>query len=309
MEWHRLRNPAFVTCVVLLLVSAAGLSATISFLRIHLQKEAIYPPNDRQLRAIPSETKSWIQIGSDEVLGKEMADELGTRNYLNRNYIEKDPPDGRPAQVVEVHMAYYTDEIDTVPHVPERCLVGGGMIISETPRVVPVGLDRTTWLPDRSAQEDARGVVMTHRLDEFGSAPNNRVRMPRDVDRLGIRTTGFTDPESGGRLFAGYFFLANGEVALSAEEVRLKAFDLKTRYAYYLKVQVASRLVSSSDELGALATGLLSELMPEIMRCVPDWVDVEFGTYPVDRAVDSSARGGGRSGAEAPVRMANRTNG
>lgn len=62
--------------------------------------------------------------------------------------------------------------------------------------------------------------------------------------------------------------------------MRLLAFDLRSVYAYYLKIQVTSTSVSSGEELVARAGSLLSELMPEIMRCVPDWVEVEAGRYP-----------------------------
>jgi hypothetical protein len=85
----------------------------------------------------------------------------------------------------------------------------------------------------------------------------------------------------------GYFFVANGGHTDSALGVRRLAFRLTDRYAYYLKVQVGSGSVQSAEELAEVSSSLLHELLPEIMRCVPDWSAVEAGTWP-------PRRGGGR---------------
>ncbi len=68
-----------------------------------------------------------------------------------------------------------------------------------------------------------------------------------------------------------------------AEEVRFLAFDLRNDYAFYLKVQFNSQSVSSYDEFAAVSSSLLSELLPDLMLCVPDWVEVQNGRYPTDR--------------------------
>jgi hypothetical protein len=97
-----------------------------------------------------------------------------------------------------------------------------------------------------------------------------------------MRISEYESPDSGKKLFAGYFFIANGGVAASAEQVRTLAFDLTSDYAYYLKVQVSSTTVSSAEELAEQSGALLSELIAEVVRCVPDWVSVESGAYPSD---------------------------
>ena len=60
------------------------------------------------------------------------------------------------------------------------------------------------------------------------------------------------------------------------------AFNLTDDYAYYLKVQVGSTDVSSAAELGEVASSLLSDLLGEIMTCVPDWPKVQDGRWPPD---------------------------
>ena len=85
---------------------------------------------------------------------------------------------------------------------------------------------------------------------------------------------------NGQLVWAGYFFVTNGTVVGSADEVRLKAFRLSDDYSFYLKVQFMSTDVGSAEELADLASEALVDLFPEIMRAVPDWVDVRRGTYP-----------------------------
>ena len=118
----------------------------------------------------------------------------------------------------------------------------------------------------------------------YSDTPGTRVRLPRDITPehpVPIRVSGFG--ESGKeQLFAGYFFIANGGVVANANDVRTLAFDLTSDYAYYLKVQVTSSSPSSGEELVERAASLLDGLMGEIMRCSPDWVDVETGRYPED---------------------------
>jgi hypothetical protein len=46
--------------------------------------------------------------------------------------------------------------------------------------------------------------------------------------------------------------------------------------------------VSTAEELAAEASSLLGELLPEIMRCVPDWVEVEAGRYPANNAANNA---------------------
>jgi hypothetical protein len=92
--------------------------------------------------------------------------------------------------------------------------------------------------------------------------------------------------------YAGYFFVANGGWVSSAEGVRLLAFDLRTKYAFYMKVQVTSVSgITSGEQLAKEAASLLDGLLPELMLCVPDWVEVEEGRYPEPTRSDTAASG------------------
>lgn len=300
MDWRRLRHPAFVLSVGLLIVSAGGLSAAVSALKLHTRKEAIEV--DRKTASVSTETPSWKQIGKDQIMPVEVLEELGTRNYLSRHYVETNPKNKERPLALELHLAYYTGMVDTVPHVPERCMVGGGMELKAGPMFPLVPLDQSGWNVDDAATSDQHRllgddkiVIRSVRLGPNSAAPGNRVRLPRGIEELTLRVSEYRDPRSKQRMFAGYFFIANGGLTPNAEGVRLLAFDLKSYYAYYMKVQVSSTQVQSAEELAEAAGSLLGELMGDIMLCVPDWTDVIRGDYPPDNPLNKNNAGGGRN--------------
>ena len=287
MTWRSFANPAFIAAVVLLAASAIGFTTAIDAYSVHLRKMPIEAPENRRVSAIPTETRSWERVGADRVMSKDVVETLGTDNYVSRLYKLKDSS-GDPV-VIEFHAAYYTGMIDTVPHVPERCFVGGGLQKGGTTERMALPMDTEFWQPDGSVEPEfagESGVVFSARTDNRRSdRPGLRVRLPRDVtpDRpIEMMVSSFVDQQGQGRLHAGYFFVANGGTVASANDVRTLAFDLQSDYAFYLKVQVTSSTVASKEELIEHGGSLIGELMPEIMRCVPDWVEVQRGDYPED---------------------------
>ncbi len=276
----KIGGPAFVLALVVLVGSALGMQSAIRAYGLHLKKLPIYAKGGRTLLALPNETESWKQYGPDRIESAEVEETLGTKNYVSRTYVQKVSDVNAKPLAMEFHAAYYTGMIDTVPHVPDRCFVGGGWELGSSPTNVPLPLDRTRWTLDKKASEELASQVYRTRLsNEYGSRPGVRVRLPFDPQNIKIRVTSFLTPE-GGELFAGYFFVANGGAVASPEGVRLLAYDLKSSYAYYLKIQVTSARVGSNEELAKMAASLLDELLGEIMLCVPDWVRVEQGSYP-----------------------------
>lgn len=272
---------AAAVAVGLLATSGAVLGISIRALGLYLQKSPIYPRTGLVMRDVPAETENWRRVGADRFESPEIEVTLGTTNYVTRTYQEKDPEPGRAPRSVDLHLAYYTGSIDTVPHIPERCFVGGGMQIGGGTKVVDVPLDDSQWLPMRDAPEVMEGRAYTRTLarGSYSNRPGQRVLLPLDPRDIQLRVTEFSIP---GRpsLYAGYFFIVNGEHRSSAEGVRLLAFDLKTDYAYYLKVQFNSQRVESAEELAEIAGDLLDDLLGELMLCVPDWAEVVRGEWP-----------------------------
>jgi hypothetical protein len=275
--------------LAVLVASAVGMGAAIRAGGIHLKKIPIHAPGDRQLSAIPPETPGWTRMGVDVTESAEVLEVLKTENYVTRSYLKRGTGEGDVApMVLEFHAAYYTGMIDTVPHVPERCFVGGGLQQSRASRVAELSLPGASWARDVTAPEEfagRSGSIYTVRLSNdsaYTDSPGRRVRLPRDVgpgSPLRMRVSEYILP-GGQRYYAGYFFIANGGTVPNANDVRTLAFNLTDDYAYYLKIQVNSGTVGSVEELVDEASGLLDELIGEIMRCVPDWIEVESGLYP-----------------------------
>jgi hypothetical protein len=208
----------------------------------------------------------------------------------------------RPPRRIQLHVAYYTGMIDTVPHVPDRCLVGGGMSIVGGPWVTPIPLRSDDWArsPDSKADRPLLTTRLPNQRSEYGG---RRVNLPYGLtpdEPLSLRISEYAagnDPQGSGtparHLFAGYLFIANGGWVSSAEGVRFLAFNLTDDYAYYLKVQVGSADVSSPEELAEAAGSLLSDLLGELMTCVPDWPKVQRGEWPPDNPKKPQTHAGG----------------
>jgi hypothetical protein len=276
-----LRSPATWVAAGVLATAAMGFGAAVSRYRLMLNKEAIYPPANRQLIALPRELSEWIALGQDRRESPEIEAELGTSNYVSRLYKRKDTPAGENPVIVDFHAAYYTGMIDTVPHVSDRCFVGAGMSLVSAGSDVTIPIDPTRWrlVEDEDVPVELAGRLFRARLPNSSDQPGGKVYATFNPNELKLRTFRFRDG-NGRDIYSGYFFIANGGVVARAEGVRLLAFDLRSKYAYYCKVQFTSTSVNSEQELGEKAGSLLNELLPEIMRCVPPWQDVKRGTFP-----------------------------
>lgn len=282
MKLH-LARPATILLIAVLFASAIGMGWAINYYKIHLNKMPIYAPGGRVVSTLPKETDSWVQVGADRIVSAEVLEELGTSNYLTRVYQEKNPPEGLKPRIVELHVAYYTDQIDTVPHVPERCFTGAGIVQTSESRAVPLNLDREGWRIDEAASADGDPIYTARTSTRWSDTRGKRVRLPKGIENAAIRASTYHNP-GGQSLFAGYFFIANGGIAVSAEEVRFLAFNLTNDYAFYLKVQFTTDSVSSVEEFADVSSDLLGELLADVMLCVPDWVEVESGRYPSGQA-------------------------
>jgi hypothetical protein len=271
MQGFSWKSPAVLTALLVLLASAGGLAFAIDHYKLMLRKEAIYPRGGALLNSIPDETDNWVRQGPDRRENAETEAVLGTVNYVSRMYAQKnsDTP-----VMIDFHAAYYTGMIDTVPHVPDRCLVGGGLALGGFVGDVPIPMDQSRWTAIETA--DGAGKLFSVRTPNFSTRAGTRVVLPRNPQDLKLRIFEFKSPR-GKPFYSGYFFIANGGWVSNAEEVRLLAFDLRTKYAYYTKVQFTGFGLESGEELAKHAASMLDELLPDIMHCLPDWQAVERG--------------------------------
>lgn len=262
-------------------VAAAGVHTLVPLMGMHLRKMPIEPQSGLALTSIPDETEHWIKV-RDRREPAEVEEQLGTSNYITRLFRQRNPADPNKPKYIELHAAYYTGMIDTVPHVPERCFVGGGLQLGKSPRSIPLHLDQSHWVRDPDVPESLGPIYRVR------TPSGQRVRLPRHAEDIRLRVTEYPVAD-GANLYAGYFFVANGGHTDSANGVRLLAFRLKDDYAYYLKIQFNSSTVESADELAELSSQLLGELFGDILLCVPDWIDVQTGAYPPDNPRRSEA--------------------
>lgn len=288
-----LHNPALWVVVGVLTASAAGFGIALSALKISLRKLPIEASAGIVTSDIPDRTASWERARDskgveipDRRENSEIEKTLGTTNYVSRYYVERHPKNPSRPQSLELHLAYYTGQIDTVPHVPDRCFVGGGMQIGNIVGDVPLHLDQSGWQLDESVPE---GLKPLYRVFVQGSPPfgGEYVRLCRDADKLQLRTMKFLAGEGVG-LYAGYFFIANGGHTPSPDGVRGLAFQMTSTYAYYMKVQVTSTSSKTPEEFVEATSSLIGELIGPIMRVTPDWVQVLNGELPAKAGTGST---------------------
>ncbi len=292
MSGAPLKRPAVIMAALVLGVSAITFGFGLKAAGVYLRKLPIYPEGDRAVRKIPSESANWKAAGPDRREKQEVEEVLGTENYLSRAYVRKTDKGVDMTSLLDVHIAYYTGQIDTVPHVPDRCFVGAGMNLVRADILMPLTLSKTNWVEDTGVSAPLKGKVfkgLTSTNSAWTDALGTRVRLPIDLSNVKLRVSEYRD-KNDRRIFAGYFFIANGTAVSSAEEVRLKSFDLRADYAYYCKVQFTSVLVTTPEELARQASDFLNDFAPEIARCVPDWVEVEAGRYPADNPRTSAGK-------------------
>lgn len=273
----------------LLVVAILGQTSAINATGVALNKLPL-PLRHGIALSFPDQAGDWELLHLDPKLPKDIENELGTDEYFNRYYVNNaagvmagsievrtmdDEPGGRligwegfkdVGEMARVHIAYYTGMLDTVPHVPDKCWLAAGS--EQTYRQVhSLKLHRDDYRPD----PDHPGMVLTESTG-FGET----VRLPADH----IEAVIFSGRDiNGNTTTALYFFIANGNMVASNHQVRF-SFNMKDRYSYYCKVEVSFPGITDPLEVERHAADLLSDLLPEVMACLPDWTEVQAGTYP-----------------------------
>ena len=259
----------FIVAVAILGVAAVGLQVAVGQLNVYLHKEAVFPRKD--FSVIPTRIGDWTMIGEDVRFDAAGVEALGTDLYLSRTYRNKDSE----LPHVQVHLAYYTGQVDAIPHVPDRCMVAGGYIpLTPEPTTLDLDIDQSTWELDESNMLDGLPYPFVWGQNTV-TQEDEQVRMPIGIFQL--RTTQFSHPKlQNEQIYAGYFFVANGKTTAYPERIRLIAFDPSEKHAFYCKIQfttVASRSFDT-ENFREVVSAFTSAALPEIMKCLPDWAKV-----------------------------------
>ena len=269
---RRRRVVALAIVGAILLAGALGLNVAAEALELSFKKEAV-PPR-KPVAAIPAEMGPWVQVTIDQRFPPEIEEELGTDQYISRTYVdvrraEADVrADWEAAEVkdealrhrliesvhrrdrngvVQLHVPYYTGSVDTVPHIPDRCMLGAGFDLAEagtrTLDVLPPG-GRPLTVSYREFQQRGRG---------------GQVDMTNTVL---------------------YFFQVNGDYEYDAiTGVRKRLQNLLESHAYFAKIEVGVTAPTdpTAGDSAALAAlqDFLQHAMPGIEAVLPDWQAVK----------------------------------
>jgi len=259
-----LRQPAFLIVAGALLVAAFFLNVAVGYMQIHFKKEPVVLAHE--LGTIPSRIGTWVQVTQDQPLDSEMQDVLGTNKYIFRDYVDerilgasvqerfkdKDADTRRkisgeirqkyPNAVISLSVTYYTGMVDTVAHVPDRCVTADGY--------EPRTYDTVNWPIARDLPAPLKN-----------SGDNIKIRYINFEDQTGAANV----PRS-----ISYFFHVNGEFACSPLDVRGKLAELWEKKAYYAKIETMTTM-ENTEESAKVQTDFLTAALPEVVRCLPDW--------------------------------------
>lgn len=188
MLFDRNAKYAFLAAAMTLAGLRVGFRFAVESANAFLEKRPV--PLRAQLTTIPLRLGNWRAEREGAPLTAEIVEELGTDLYIDRWYTQGE---ARPdAPVMSLHITYYTGLIDAVPHVPDRCLVAGGLIAKSRPKNLPLKIDDTQWVLSSEHLNKGRPYpVLTH-YDRVTGKPV-RVRMP--IGEFELRTTEFSSEE------------------------------------------------------------------------------------------------------------------
>jgi hypothetical protein len=267
-------RPVFLALLATTAIGGLGLRAAMRSLDVYLRKEPILLRAD--FGSIPTTLGRWQKFGEDQRLDSAMVESLGTDKYLTRNSaLDGDASKG----VLSLHLAYYTGMIDTVPHIPERCWGAGGLVQLGDPKTVGLSLPILATSEAGGPRNASTGLQypMASLADPV-TQQVEQVALP--VGEAAMTVSTFQEARSSRvEQLGGYMFIANGRVTPSTFGVRALAFNLTDRVAYYCKVQLSARYpvgdTPSTVVFKAQAEDFLTQLLPHLMRRLPDWPSVE----------------------------------
>jgi hypothetical protein len=265
---YRRRNRlAFGIVAALMIISAIGLNAAVANLKLTFRKLPVPPA--QPMIAISPNLGPWVQASVDHALPSEIEHELGTTEYVMREYVdtrrlnEKDRAafmkatleerekmltkiySEDPRAKVRFAVTYYTGSVDTVPHVPERCFAADGFWPSKS---------QVVTMPILPREGDAKKTDV--RLINFEDQIDSRSSRPRQVS---------------------YFFQVNGEYEQDPVfGVRKKLQNLFQRYAYFAKIETVTDL-SDAAAAEVVMSDFLTSAMPEVERVLPNWSTAQNG--------------------------------
>ena len=271
----------FGIAAAILGVSAVGFESAISFLELATEKQPVPWPKgvsvDRatfRWENLPRELGGrYVLAGDGELLsqtdgipdgeimlGDDIMSSLGIGTgwdkdrfpdrssnwYVVRIYRDKTRSPGHPLRYWQLEVYYYTGALDTVPHVPERCLVAGGASLT-----------------------DSRTLTVTvPKVPEAWNGPLNLRRTLYERQDPAIISV---------NQYAQYYiFSLNGRPESSWETVRLELAKPWVRHCYFSKIQFYPRgPIVNVKQADRAAGEFMNHFLPAVLRAIPMPSDIE----------------------------------
>ena len=271
-RWSGPREGSLGVAAGVFAVAALGLNTIVGATQTVLIKHAI--PLRTPLYQVPERMGEWEMASEDPPMGAEGIEALGTDKYISRVYKITGADAGDLGSYVRLHVAYYTGTPDTVPHVPDRCFVAGGL--------KPIGTSsvRLTLGGPQYRQENGKWYAGSKLVPEGVKIPAT------DFDATIFTYAQPSRPDEQSNVV--YYFAANDKFLSTPERVRLHGFDPRDRYSYYCKIEVGALGNTDADQAAQIVSRFLSVALPEIMACLPDW-------DRLNEAQETAPAGSGRS--------------
>lgn len=277
--------PKVCTVVGILLLSAVIMSYMMVAMNGFLAKKEV--SLRASLDTIPSTLGRWSQVGEEREYDAAVIESLGTTQFIDRIYAPNGSVDNG---FLMLHVAYYSGTIDDVPHIPERCWDAAGLDQMGDSQRLALLVDDSDWdesdLANQGSGEFYKTTTVTHPV----TGVEQVIRLP--VGEMELMSSTFsTTKDAEIRRVGGYMFIANGRSCASSLGVRALAFDWTEEFAYYCKVQISAvyKVSVDGDEFLDRYQGdsseLVANLLPHLMRCLPDWGEIESS-----RSIDASDR-------------------
>ncbi len=120
-------QPAFLICVILLAVSAAGLPLIESVFGLYLIKDPI--PLKKGFDSLEqSLAPSYKIVKKEQIAIEDVVKTLGTDKYIQWMIEDTNAPANSPVKLCNLFITYYEIADKNVYHTPEICYIGGGNV-------------------------------------------------------------------------------------------------------------------------------------------------------------------------------------